>query len=163
MPPILMLNSLILWLQRLSIPIRHSGLSLVSSPKILGGQSSLWGYSISGDFPIVLLQIKDMAMLDLVRQVIQAHAYWRLKGLICDLVIWNEDQGGYRQALQDQVLGLISSGLEAHMLDGNGGIFVRAAEQISPEDRILFQSVARLVISDDRGSLAEQTQQSSYA
>ncbi|MDQ5965236.1 MAG: cyclic beta,2-glucan synthetase [Cyanobacteriota bacterium erpe_2018_sw_39hr_WHONDRS-SW48-000098_B_bin.30] len=121
------------------------------------GQSSLWGYSISGDFPIVLLQIKDMAMLDLVRQVIQAHAYWRLKGLICDLVIWNEDQGGYRQALQDQVLGLISSGLEAHMLDGNGGIFVRAAEQISPEDRILFQSVARLVISDDRGSLAEQT------
>ena len=27
----------------------------------------------------------------MVKQLIQAHAYWRLKGLSVDLVIWNED------------------------------------------------------------------------
>jgi cyclic beta-1,2-glucan synthetase len=61
------------------------------------GQSGLWGYAISGDLPIVLLQIGDAANIDLVRQLVQAHAYWRLKGLAVDLVIWNEDHAGYRQ------------------------------------------------------------------
>jgi len=42
---------------------------------------SLWGYAISGDLPIVLLRIEDPANIDLVRQLVQAHLYWRLKGL----------------------------------------------------------------------------------
>ena len=62
-----------------------------SSLKNRRGQSGLWGYAISGDLPIVLLRIDDPANIDLVRQLVQAHAYWRLKGLAVDLVIWNED------------------------------------------------------------------------
>ncbi len=120
------------------------------------GQSGLWGYAISGDLPIVLLQIADAANMELVRQLVQAHAYWRLKGLAVDLVIWNEDHAGYRQQLHDQIMGLIASGTEASVIDRPGGIFVRSAEQISAEDRILFQAVARAVIADDRGTLAEQ-------
>jgi len=120
------------------------------------GQSGLWGYAISGDLPIVLLQIGDAANIDLVRQLVQAHAYWRLKGLAVDLVIWNEDHAGYRQLLQEQIMGLIAAGVEAHLTDRPGGIFVRTAEQISAEDRILFQTVARVIISDTRGALTEQ-------
>ncbi len=123
------------------------------------GQSGLWGYAISGDLPIVLLQIRDAANIDLVQQLVQAHAYWRLKGVAVDLVIWNEDHNGYRQLLQEQVLGLIASGVEANVVDRPGGIFVRYASQISSEDRILLQSVARVVISDSRGTLAEQLEQ----
>ena len=120
------------------------------------GQSGLWGYAISGDLPIVLLQIGDLANIDLVRRLVQAHAYWHLKGLTVDLVIWNEDHAGYRQLLQEQIMGLIAVGLEAHVMDRPGGIFVRRAEQISNEDRILLQSVARAIITDSRGTLAEQ-------
>ena len=120
------------------------------------GQSGLWGYAISGDLPIVLLQIGEQANIDLVRQLVQAHAYWRLKGLSVDLVIWNEDRAGYRQSLQEQILGMIAAGVETHVIDRPGGVFVRPAEQISDEDRILVQSVARAVISDRRGTLDEQ-------
>jgi cellobiose phosphorylase len=120
------------------------------------GQSGLWGQAISGDLPIVLLQVSNLAQIGLVRQLVQAHAYWRLKGLAVDLVIWNEDHAGYRQQLQDQIMGLIASGVEASLIDRPGGIFVRSAQQISNEDRILVQAVARLVLADDRGSLAEQ-------
>ena len=123
--------------------------------KNLRGQSGLWGYSISGDLPIVLLRIEDQANITLVRQLIQAHAYWRLKGLAVDLVIWNEDHAGYRQVLHDQIMGLIAAGIEVNLTDRPGGIFVRHAEQISEEDRILFQAVARVIISDSRGTLAE--------
>jgi cellobiose phosphorylase len=120
------------------------------------GQSGLWAYAISGDLPIVLLQIKDPANIDLVRQMVQAHAYWRLKGLVVDLVIWYEDQSGYRQLLHEQIMGLIASGIDAQAIDRPGGIFVRLADQISNEDRILLQSVARAILSDSRGTLAEQ-------
>src|SRR5205814_5438872 len=86
----------------------------------------------------------------------QAHAYWRLKGVAVDLVIWNEDRGGYRQALHEQIMGLIAAGVGAGAIDRPGGIFVRRAEQISEEDRILMQSVARAIVTDRRGSLADQ-------
>ncbi len=120
------------------------------------GQSGLWGYSISGDLPIVLLQIEDPANISLVQRVVQAHAYWRLKGLAVDLVIWNEDHAGYRQQLQEQIMRLIAAGIEANIIDRPGGIFVRQADQISNEDRILIQSVARVIISDRRGTLESQ-------
>ncbi|MET0809454.1 MAG: cyclic beta 1-2 glucan synthetase, partial [Pseudoxanthomonas sp.] len=116
----------------------------------------LWAYAISGDLPIVLMQIKDPANIELARQMVQAHAYWRLKGLVVDLVIWYEDQSGYRQALHDQIMGLIASGIDAQAIDRPGGIFVRMFDQVSPEDRILMQSVARAILSDSRGTLADQ-------
>ena len=145
---------------RLASSVIYANASLRAEAGVLlrnrRGQSGLWSYAISGDLPIVLLQIGDSENIDLVRRLVQAHAYWRLKGLAVDLVIWNEDRGGYRQVLQDQIMGLIAAGVEAHVIDRPGGIFVRRAEQISDEDRILLQSVARAIITDRRGSLVEQ-------
>ncbi len=118
-------------------------------------QSGLWSYGISGDLPIVLLKIADQSNITLVKQVVQAHAYWRLKGLKVDLVIWNEDRGGYRQTLQNQILSLAMHSVP-DIRDQQGGIFIKSVDQVSTEDRILFESVARLIISDGWGSLEEQ-------
>jgi cellobiose phosphorylase len=123
------------------------------------GQSGLWGYSISGDLPILLLKISNANHIDLARQLVQCHAYWRLKGLPVDLVIWNEDHGGYRQMLHERIMALIATSPDAHALDRPGGIFVRSGEHIANEDRILLQSAARAIISDDKGSLAAQLKQ----
>jgi cyclic beta-1,2-glucan synthetase len=95
---------------RLAGSVIYANASLRADPDILiknrRGQSGLWGHAISGDLPIVLLRIENPANIGLVRQLVQAHAYWRLKGLAVDLVIWNEDRAGYRQLLQDQIMGL---------------------------------------------------------
>ena len=120
------------------------------------GQSGLWSYAISGDLPIVLVQIEDAANIQLVKQMIQAHSYWRLKGLAVDLVIWNDDHGGYRQVLHNQIQDLITPGMGNELRDQPGGIFIRSAEQVSNEDRLLFQAVAHVVISDRYGTLEEQ-------
>ena len=119
-------------------------------------QSALWGYGISGDLPLVLLRVHDRAKIELVKQLVQAHAYWRMKGLRCDLVIWNEDASGYRQELQDEIMGLITAGASGGMLDKPGGIFVRRTEQITEEDKTLMQTVARVILNDAGGTLAEQ-------
>ncbi len=120
------------------------------------GQAALWGHSISGDIPIVLLKIKDPANIELIRQLVQAHAYWRQKGLAVDLLVWNEERGGYQQQLQNQILGLITANDHANIMDRSGGIFVRSADQIAAEDRTLIQAAARVIISDGYGSLEEQ-------
>jgi cyclic beta-1,2-glucan synthetase len=78
------------------------------------GQSALWSYAISGDLPIVLCQIGNIEQIELIRQMVQAHVYWRLKGLAVDLVIWNEDRAVYRQVLQEQIVGLVASTIEPH-------------------------------------------------
>mgnify|MGYP003694340479 CR=1 FL=1 len=79
----------------------------------------------------------DLEKIELVRQLIQAHSYWRAKGLTVELVILNEDVSVYRQNLQDQITSLIAAGSEAQMLDKPGGIFVRRLEQIPNDDRVL--------------------------
>lgn len=120
------------------------------------GQSGLWGYAISGDIPIVLVQIENAANIELVKQLIQAHAYWRMKGLAVDLVIWNEDHGNYRHTLQGEIQALVAPLVGVQIKEAAGGVFIRAADQVSNEDRILFQTVARIVLSDKFGSLEEQ-------
>lgn len=145
---------------RLAGAVIFANPSLRTDPEIIvqnqRGQSGLWSYAISGDLPIVLVKIEDSANIELVQQLVQAHAYWRLKGVMVDLVIWNDDHGGYRQLLQNQILGLIAPMVGAEVKEQPGGIFIRSSDQISNEDRILFQSVARIVISDSMGTLEEQ-------
>jgi cyclic beta-1,2-glucan glucanotransferase len=146
--------------EHMATSIIYPNATLRADPAIIAGnrrgQSGLWGQAISGDLPIVLLQIADPSRIELARQLVQAHAYWRLKGLAVDLVIWNEDHAGYRQELQDQIMGLITSGSEASLLDRPGGIFVRGTQQLSPEDRQVTMASARIIVNDARGSLAEQ-------
>ena len=145
---------------RLASSIIFSNASLRTDPATIiknqRGQSGLWSYSISGDIPIVLLQIGDAENIGLVKQLVQAHTYWRLKGLRIDLVIWNEDHGGYRQVLHNEIQNLVAPGLIGETREQPGGIFIRAADQVSNEDRILFQTVAHIVLSDTLGTLEEQ-------
>ncbi|HEY5075171.1 MAG TPA: hypothetical protein VII34_10795, partial [Pyrinomonadaceae bacterium] len=155
---------------RLADSIIYANASLRADPGILiknrRGQSGLWGNSISGDLPIVLLQIGEPANIDLVRQLLQAHAYWRLKGVTVDLVICNSNDvggAGSRQPLHDQITALIAAGTEANLSDKPGGIFVRVAKPLPSEDLILLQSVARVVLDDGRGTLAEQINRHSLA
>jgi cellobiose phosphorylase len=120
------------------------------------GQSALWSYAVSGDRPILLLRISDEANLKLVHRMLQAHSYWRYKGLGVDLVIWAEAYAGYRQSLLDAIMGMIHAGVESKELDQPGGIFVRNTEQVTEEDRVLFQAAARVIVSDRGGTLESQ-------
>jgi cyclic beta-1,2-glucan synthetase len=148
---------------RLASSILYANAAFRADPGILINnhrqQSGLWGYAISGDLPIVLLKIESQDNMQLVKQLIQAHAYWRLKGLVADLVIWNEEHNGYRQTLQNDIQSLIP----AEFNGTKGGVFLRAADQISNEDRILFQSVARIIIADSGGTLADHVNRKEIA
>jgi cyclic beta-1,2-glucan synthetase len=148
---------------RLASTLLYANPLLRADPSVLmknhRGQSGLWGYSVSGDFPILLLIIKDKSTgdkLELVKQCLQAHAYARMVGVTADLMIWNEEDASYRLELHDEIIRIITAHSLASLIDKPGGIFLRRSDQMTEEDRVLFQTVARAILTTDGGTLAAQ-------
>ncbi len=119
-------------------------------------QSGLWAYGISGDLPIIVVRVADTLEVDLVRQILRAHEYWRLNGLALDLVILNEHASSYAQGFQDFLLNLLRTTAAQPFVDRPGGVFLRRCDLMSEEDRTLLLTVARVVLCGHRGTLAQQ-------
>ena len=119
-------------------------------------QADLWKYGISGDVPIVLVRISRVEDVGLCRELIKAHEYLRLKGLAFDLVLLNEHAASYLQELNQALLALVESSPEQAWLDRPGGVFVRRADLMPPEDRTLLRAVARVEMTAADGELPEQ-------
>jgi len=123
------------------------------------GPSVLWAHGISGDLPIVLVRIDDLGELEIVRQLLRAHEYWRMKQLVIDLVILNERPSSYIQDLQtalETVARASRSRAPTAREGAQGAVFILRADLISLEARLALQTVARAVLVGQRGSLAEQ-------
>ncbi len=120
------------------------------------GQAGLWPYGISGDSPIALVTIGEARDIGLVRQMLQAHAYWRMHGLRADLVILDEESSGYEQPLREQLEALIRAHSAYTVKDQPGGVFLRAAHLMPEEDVSLFMAAARVVLVAARGTLPQQ-------
>jgi len=156
--------------QRLANSVLYSDASLRPSSDVLGRstleRSALWAHGISGDLPIVLVRINETEDLEIVRQLLRAHEYWRTKQLSADLVVINERSASYAQELQISLEELVRGSRlrlspDTHNL--RGGIFLLRADLISSQERALLQTVARCVLLSRRGTLSEQITRSQRA
>jgi cyclic beta-1,2-glucan synthetase len=124
-----------------------------------GGPAALWPHGISGDIPIVLVQIDDPDDVGIVRQLLRAHEYWRMKQLAVDLVILNERAPSYVQDLQSLLETLVRTSQSAATHEGHaphGSVYILRSDRITPSQRDALLTVARAVLSNRRGTLAEQ-------
>jgi cyclic beta-1,2-glucan synthetase len=119
------------------------------------GQAGLWPYGISGDLPIALITIGEVRDISLVRQMLQAHTYWRRHGLMAELVILNEEAGGYERPLRERIERLIQTHSMYAEVDRPGGIFLRSAAEIPEEDLGLLKAAASVVLVAARGTLLQ--------
>ncbi|MBV9990724.1 MAG: glycosyl transferase [Alphaproteobacteria bacterium] len=121
--------------------------------------SSLWATGISGDLPIVVVRIEDEQDLALVRKLLRAHEYWRLKQLAVDLVILNERAASYVQDLQSTLDSMVRMNQALPKLaaeETRGRVFVLRSDLIAAETRSLLLAAARAVLHAGAGTLAEQ-------
>jgi cyclic beta-1,2-glucan synthetase len=121
--------------------------------------AALWAQGISGDLPIVLLRIDDVEEIEIARQLLRAHEYWRMKLVAVDLVILNERAVSYVQdlqvALETQVR--MSQSRPRIGADGTrGAVFVLRMDLISEQTRATLVAVARVVLAGQRGTLLDQ-------
>jgi cyclic beta-1,2-glucan synthetase len=120
------------------------------------GQPSLWRHGISGDLPILLVCISESDELPLAREALQAHAFWRGRGFVVDLVLLADRPASYREELYESLSTLARASDSRATIDRAGGVFVRRAGQLG-DDRTLLLAAARIVLYGDRGPLADQT------
>ena len=123
-------------------------------------QSNLWSYGISGDVPIVLVRLSEANAVSLVRQVLLAQEYWRVKDLRADVVILNEHPTDYLDDLQRQLTTLLQEPRWAGWRDTRGGIFLLRSEGMPEVDQYLLAAVARVVLRGELGALAPQLDRS---
>jgi cyclic beta-1,2-glucan synthetase len=124
-----------------------------------GAQPGLWAQGISGDLPIVLLRIDSVEDVAIVRTLLRAHGYWRMKQFPVDLVILNEHAASYAQDLQtalDTQVRMSRSLAQPAVDNVPGSVYVLRSDLIPEATRDLLASVARVVLLARRGSLAEQ-------
>ena len=123
------------------------------------GPYALWAHGVSGDRPIILVEVDDAAHLGLARQLLRAHEYLTLKNLPVDLVIVNESSTSYVQDLQAAIESAARASqqrLHQGVQPGLGSVFALRAEVMSPESRLALQAAARVALISRRGTLAEQ-------
>jgi cyclic beta-1,2-glucan synthetase len=126
-------------------------------------KEALWSHGISGDLPILLLRVDDPELVELCRELLLVHEYWRLNGVSIDLVILNEEPSGYHQPLQEAILTQVATSPAQGQLDQRGGVFVRRDEQLSPDAKTLLLGAARVVLVASHGSLARQLRSAAAA
>ena len=156
--------------QRLANSVLYSDASLRPSSDVLSGstleRSALWAHGISGDLPIVVVRIDETEDVEVVRQLLRAHEYWRTKQLSVDVVVINERSSSYAQELQtalDQLVRGSRLRLSPDTDNVRGSIFLLRADLISPLERALLQTIARSVLLSRRGTLSEQVNRSQRA
>ncbi len=110
-------------------------------------QSGLWAYGISGDLPVVVLRVGQIDEIELVRLLLQAHSYWRLKGFEVDLVLLNEHPPSYVDEVQKMLQQAVETSASRGLMDQRGGVFIRRVEGMPPDDLTLILAVAGLVVA----------------
>jgi len=120
------------------------------------GQSGLWAQGISGDLPIVVVTVGDIYDVDLVKQLLIAHTFWSLRGLKVDLIIFNEEETGYTQPLQEHLQSQVQAHSYHNQINKPGSVFLKNIDQISPDELNLIFSVAHAVLIASRGLLRQQ-------
>jgi cyclic beta-1,2-glucan synthetase len=146
--------------QKLLSPLLYPSSALRADPQILAsntlGQPGLWSFAISGDYPILLIKLRREEDIGLLHDAMQAYTYWRRRGLMVDIVILNRLESGYDQGLQSRIYRALSRSGNSDRVNKRGGIFILHEDQMNEAEEILLQTVARVILDGEAGSLDEQ-------
>lgn len=125
--------------------------------KTLGKQSDLWPMSISGDLPICLLRLDNEGDITILRELLKAHEYWRMRGLLVDLVILNEQAFSYIQDTKRAIEWVCESYRHhIHETDERQHIFILQRDQMNEQSFKALLASARIILHAQNGSLSEQ-------
>ena len=116
-------------------------------------QSDLWKYGISGDFPIILVTITDVNDIYVVRQILKAYEFFRVKNIQTEIVILNEENYSYDNYVKEEIERAIADRGILYMKNVKGGIFVLNEGEIDAKDIETIKFVAKLNIDSHEGKL----------
>ncbi|MBQ9018724.1 MAG: hypothetical protein IJ097_00230 [Bacilli bacterium] len=120
-------------------------------------QTGLWKFGISGDRPIITVEIKDISDMNFIKKILKAFEYYKFKSIYVDIIIINSEIGEYKETIKKQIddeLYRIYTLNSFYHTPGN--VVVIDSKNITREDRNLLNVVPRLrFVIDNHISLKE--------
>ncbi len=114
-----------------------------------GDQHRLWAHGISGDQPILLAVIDGMKGLPTLRELFEAHRYWRRHGLRIDLVVVISHPHDYLQEVRQAIEAAMHAASDASIIDQPGGVFLRRRDTFDAADFLMLSATARVHVPCD--------------
>ncbi len=131
-----------------------------AAPEIIAtnllGQHDLWRFGISGDDPILLIELENPKQLDLVHEALQVHKFLRSRKFSLDIVILNLQRTNYGAELNGMLYRMVSRFNGGEQLNQRGGIYILYADQMGVDEKNLLQTAARVILRGEKGSLNDQ-------
>ena len=121
------------------------------------GQSGLWKFGVSGDRPIILVEINDISDISFVTDIIKAFEYYKNKSIFVDIIIINNESGEsaklIKKEIDEELYKIYTLNSFYHT---PGSVTVINSENITREDRSLLNMVPRIrFVIEDHISLKE--------
>jgi cyclic beta-1,2-glucan synthetase len=148
---------------RVAIRVLTTALSMVltrpSLPVGIGvcNRQSLWRFGISGDRPLIVVDISEVQGLRMMNSLAKALRVWSWGGLTCDLVMLNGEAHSYLLPLQRALSTLRDRYLSDVVSTVAGracGLHMLAVNELSPLERTTLNALARVQLHADGRSLS---------
>ena len=132
--------------------------TLPSGAQNLGDRRTLWRFGISGDRPLLLVEISAEYGIRLVQSLVKALQLWTWGGLPCDLVVLNAEPPSYEMPLQ-RALQDIKETHKAQTASVDSaracGLHLLRLPELSSEEQTTLRMLARVRFSADGRPLAQ--------
>ena len=120
-------------------------------------QSGLWRFGISGDLAILLMEIDNVDCSGFAKEMLRAFEYYKVHGLRLDLVFINDVPEKDKEGIKHFILGMANTEHLWSTHSDEGRVYVLDGSDVTPEERILLHTVARLSFSTAGGvTIAQQ-------
>ena len=119
-------------------------------------QSGLWRFGISGDLTILLVEIDNINRSGYAKEMMRAYEYYKVHGLMLDIVFINDEQGEQREGLTHFIRNLANT---EHLWAAHqevGHVYVLNGSDISDDERTLLRTVACLTFNTRDGITLQQ-------
>ena len=121
------------------------------------GQSGLWKFGVSGDRPIVTVEINNISDMSFIYEILKAFEYYKTKSIFIDLIIINSETGQsqklVKKQIDDELYRIYTLNSFYHT---PGSVTVINSNNITQEDRSLLNMVPRIsFVIDDHISLKD--------
>ncbi len=114
-------------------------------------QKQLWKFGISGDEPILLVKIKDINDIYVIKDILKAYEFFRIKNIKVDLVILNLEENMQERYIKDAVKTEISNKHLMYLMQQRGGIFLLNSPDAETQELLEFK--ANLIIDAHNGNI----------
>ena len=109
------------------------------------GQSGLWKFGVSGDRPIISVEINDISDISFITDLLKAFEYYKSKSIFVDIIIINNESGNsaklIKQEIDEELYKIYTLNSFYHT---PGTVTVINSSNITREDRSLLNMVPRI-------------------